>query len=208
MLPVDGNGMPVAVDGSGAPIDSSGNPIPAARGLPDGSIADPSGAPISGIKADPNTGQVSTADGTPIPGAVVSGPDKTFKSAQQNPIAGANIKDNKLVDYTGNPVNLKSLGFEDKAAQANSSGAPGPLAASANPPPNNSQAGSEAAVADRGSTRLASGKVAAIVIGCIAAALMLACCVFGAIRWKRRLEAEEYQVRNIFCKLVPVSRLS
>jgi hypothetical protein len=155
------------------------------------------------VKADPNTGQVSTADGTPIAGATISGPDKTFKNAQQNPIAGANIKDNKLVDYTGNPVNLKSLGMEGNTAQANSSAAPATTAGTANSPPTTSQASNaEGAPADRGNSHLSSGKVAAIVIGCVAAALMLACCVFGAMRWKRKQEADEYQVSNTLCKFV------
>lgn len=201
-LPVDGNGKPIAIDGSGNPVDANGQPIPAARGLPDGTIQDPSGTTINGVKADPNTGQVSTGDGAPIAGAVVSGPDKTFKNRQLNPIAGANIKDNKLVDYTGNPVNLKALGMGNSSAVANAS--PGLPAGTSKLPPNTSQASQEAA--RDGSKKLSRGKIAAIVIGCIAAALMLACCVVAAMRWKRRQEAEEYygQVRfdTVFCILI------
>ena len=218
-LPIDGMGNPVAVDAMGSPVDAMGVAIPAARGLPDGTVEGADGAVLDGLSVDAMTGAVSGADGAAIPGAMVSGPDGTFTNPAGNPIAGADIVDGALVDASGSPVDLAAIGADgDAAAPVPAVDAPLPSGA-ADGDAAGDAAGTEAGDGGEGEgDDLSGGEVAGIVIGCVLGALLICCCFFAFRKWRdgQRNGSDAYQSGHVrpcslfapgFCSVQPVTAL-
>jgi hypothetical protein len=192
-IPVDGAGLPLPISAAGLPLalapngdavnPDTGAPIPSARALLSGEVQGPDNNTIPGVQYDSGTGAVSGPDGNQIPGAYIADPNVgKFTNSKGAPIAGANIKDGQLVDYTDTPVQSRALGL-DKGVPGVTPTSPSPVPGA---PPN--AQGQEAATTSRddGGGKLAGGAVAGIIIAALVAMGACCLCALFAMRGRRK----------------------